>query len=82
MHSHEDEDLEEAVEETTHTTRKTDKKNTSDDIYNETLFEETQNIDSFARKISTKEEELLKKARDLENEMKAVKQAKVDIVVK
>jgi len=39
-------------------------------------------IDFQVKKISTQEEELLKKARDLENEMKAVRQAKMDVVVK
>ena len=34
------------------------------------------------KKISSKEEELMKKAKDLENEMKAIKKAKVDLVVK
>ena len=32
--------------------------------------------------ISTKEEELMKKARELENEMKAIRQAKIEVVVK
>ncbi len=35
-----------------------------------------------AKKLSSKEEELLKKARDLENEMRQIRQAKVDVVVR
>ena len=39
-------------------------------------------IELEAQKISSKEEELLKKARDLENEMRQIRQAKVDVVVR
>ena len=39
-------------------------------------------IDVEAKQISSKEEELLKKARDLENEMRAIRQAKLDVVVR
>ncbi len=35
-----------------------------------------------ARNLSSKEEELLKKARDLENEMRQIRQAKVEVVVR
>ena len=39
-------------------------------------------IDYEAKKIMTKEEELMKKARDLENEMLQIKQAKVDMLIR
>lgn len=35
-----------------------------------------------AKKISTKEEELLQKAKELENEMKQIRLAKVEVVVR
>ncbi|CDW84117.1 UNKNOWN [Stylonychia lemnae] len=39
-------------------------------------------IDYEVKKISTAEEELMKRARDLENEMRQIRQAKLDVVVK
>lgn len=39
-------------------------------------------IEFEAKKIMSKEEELMKKARDLENEMLQIKQAKVDMVIR
>lgn len=42
----------------------------------------TAGIDFEVKKISSKEEELLKKARDLENEMRLIRQAKIEVVVK
>jgi hypothetical protein len=39
-------------------------------------------IEYETKKILSKEEELMKKARDLENEMLQIKQAKVDMVIR
>jgi hypothetical protein len=39
-------------------------------------------IEFEAKTISCKEEELMRKAQDLENEMKAVRQAKIDVIVR
>ena len=39
-------------------------------------------IEFEAKKIMSKEEELMKKARDLENEMLQIKHAKVDMVIR
>ena len=40
------------------------------------------NIDYDTKEINSKEEELLRKARDLENEMKAIRLAKIEVVVR
>ena len=40
------------------------------------------NIDYDTKQINSKEEELLRKARDLENEMKAIRLAKIEVVVR
>ncbi len=39
-------------------------------------------VDFEAQKLSSKEEELMQKAKDLENEMRQIRQAKVDVVVR
>lgn len=48
----------------------------------EHIAESLNPIEIEAKKISSKEEELMRKAKDLENEMKAIRQAKIDVVVK
>lgn len=53
----------------------------SDRLFNET-GRDGDGIEYEVKKISTAEEELLKKARDLENEMRMIRQAKLDVVVK
>ena len=40
------------------------------------------NIDYDTKEINSKEVELLRKARDLENEMKAIRLAKIEVVVR
>ena len=40
------------------------------------------NIDYDTKEINSKEEVLLRKARDLENEMKAIRLAKIEVVVR
>ena len=43
---------------------------------------DTTMIEDQSKEISSKEEELMRKAKDLENEMMQIKQAKIDVVVK
>jgi hypothetical protein len=59
----------------------------SQDLFRSQFNDSVQNnpnshIDLEARNLSSKEEELLKKARDLENEMRQIRQAKVEVVVR